>query len=288
MSKHLRILRSFTVAMLLCSPVMAEETINLDSVVATVNGEEITLGHMMMVREALTDQYRSLPDDLLFNGILDQIIQQAVLSQSLNGDLTHRIELSIENQRRLMSAGEAITRIIEKGMTDEDIQKAYDAKYGADYSGPMEYNAAHILVDSQEEAEAVRETLLAGANFAETAKEKSTGPSGPSGGSLGWFGPGAMVPAFEQAVVGMKAGDISEPTPTNFGWHIIKLNETRVQAAPRLEEVRKELLDALQQSLVDAEIARLTENAKIDRSAAEAMNPAVLKQTDLLDAPVGE
>lgn len=288
MSKHLRILRSFTIAALLCGPAVAQDNIGTDTVVATINGDEITVGHMMMVREALPDQYKSLPDDVLFSGILDQIVQQTILSQSMNGEETARIKLALENERRLMTAGVAITRILAKGMTDEDLQKSYDAKYGGDFSGPTEYNAAHILIESKEEAETVRETLLAGANFSETAKEKSTGPSGPSGGSLGWFGPGAMVPAFEEAVVGMKPGDISEPTPTNFGWHIIKLNETRTQAAPTLDEVREELQAELQQVLVDAEIAKLTEASEIDLSGADAVDPALLKQINLLDPAVGE
>ena len=288
MSKHLRILRSFTIAALLCGPAVAQDNIGTDTVVATINGDEITVGHMMMVREALPDQYKSLPDDVLFSGILDQIVQQTILSQSMNGEETARIKLALENERRLMTAGVAITRILAKGMTDEDLQNSYDAKYGGDFNGPTEYNAAHILVESKEEAEAVREILLAGADFAETAKEKSTGPSGPSGGSLGWFGPGAMVPAFEEAVVGMKPGDISEPTPTNFGWHIIKLNETRTQAAPTLDEVREELQAELQQVLVDAEIAKLTEASEIDLSGADAVDPALLKQINLLDPAVGE
>lgn len=288
MSKHLKILRSFTVAALLCGPVVAQETVGVDTVVATINGSDVTVGHMLMVREALPDQYKSLPDDVLFSGILDQIVQQMVLSQSMNGEETIRIKLALENERRLMTAGEAINRILTKGMTEADIQDAYDAKYGEGYAGGTEYNAAHILVESKEEAEAVRAAILDGADFAETAKTKSTGPSGPSGGALGWFGPGAMVPAFEEAVVGMKVGDISEPTPTNFGWHVIKLNETRVQAAPSLEEVREELVGELQQSLVDAEIAKLTEASTIDRSGAESIDPSVLKQTDLLDVSNGD
>lgn len=287
MSKHFKFLRSVAVAALLCGPAIAEETPGSATVVATVNGTEVTLGHMMMVREALPDQYKTLPDDVLFTGILDQIVQQLVLSHSLNGEVTNRIQLALDNERRLMTAGEAINRILERGVTDEDIQKAYDEKFGGDYKGATEYNAAHILLESKEAADAVRETLIAGADFAETAKEKSTGPSGPSGGALGWFGPGAMVPAFEEAVVAMQPGDISEPVATQFGWHLIKLNETRTQDAPALEAVREELLGELQQAMVDAEIATLTEAATIDRTAAEGIDPAILKQTDLLDANEG-
>lgn len=287
MSKHLKILRFVAVTAMLCGPAMAEENIGIDAVVASVNGQKITLGHMMMVRESLPEQYLSLPDDVLFSGILDQIVQQMVLAQSIKGDETPRIRLSLENERRLMSAGEVINRILQEGMTEADVQAAYDAKYATDFSGPMEFNASHILVDTIEEATKIREQLLGGADFAETAKTMSTGPSGPSGGSLGWFGPGAMVPAFEQAVTTMKPGEISEPTKTNFGWHIIKLNDARAQAAPTLDAVRDDLVNELQQTLVDARVAELTEKATIDRSAVEAFDPALLKQIDLLDASEG-
>ena len=73
----------------------------------------------------------------------------------------------------------------------------------------------------------------------------STGPSGPSGGELGWFGPGMMVPPFEEAVMAMEVGAVSEPVETQFGWHVITLNDTRSQAAPPLDEVREELAEEI-------------------------------------------
>lgn len=282
MSKHLKLFRSAALAAALCSTAIAEEAPSAASVVATVNGTEITLGHMILVREALPDQYKALPDEMLFNGILDQIVQQMVLSQSLTGDEPETIKLALENEYRLLRAGEAINQILETGVPDAEIEAAYQAKYVTDYVGQPEYNASHILVESEEKAKTLRVVLMEGADFADTAKAESTGPSGPSGGELGWFGPGAMVPAFEEAVAQLNVGDISEPVPTQFGWHLIKLNDSRILPAPSLEEVRTELVNELQQKMVDDKIATLTEAAQVDRAAAEGFDPALIKQVDLL------
>ena len=284
MSKHLRLFRTFAVAAMLASPAIAEETPSATSVVATVNGAEITLGQMILVRDALPDQYKNLPDDVLFQGILDQIVQQTVLSQALTGDEPAAIAMALENEHRLLRAGEAINQILEAGVPEADINAAYEARYVTNYSGPTEYNASHILVETEEKAIALRVALMDGADFAETAKAESTGPSGPSGGLLGWFGPGAMVPPFEEAVTQLEVGEISQPVKTQFGWHLVLLNDSRVSPAPTLDEVRTELLNELQQKLVDEEIARLTEAAQVDRSVAETLDPALIKQTDLLDA----
>lgn len=284
MPKHLKILCSVAVAALFCGPVAAQTAPSAETVVATINGEEITLGHMITMRESLPQEYQSLPDDVLFNGLLEQAVQQAVLSQSLAGQEPARIAIALANEHRMLRAGEAINRVLEGGLDEADLQAAYAAKYGESYAGPREYNASHILLATLEDAEAVRQMILEGADFAETAKQKSTGPSAPAGGALGWFGPGAMVPAFEEAVEALAAGEVSAPVKTRFGFHIIKLNELRSQPAPAFEAVYDELAGALQQQAVDDRISELTETATIDRSGAQALDPAILKQTDLLDS----
>ena len=91
----------------------------------------------------------------------------------------------------------------------------------------LEYNASHILIETETEAHQVREQLLDGANFAELAQHRSIGPSGPNGGQLGWFREGIMVPVFEAAVMQLQPGEISEPVHTQFGWHVVLLHEVR-------------------------------------------------------------
>lgn len=282
MQKPLTFLSSLALAAAVALPVAAQDEPGVDTVVATVNDTEITLGHMLVARATLPQQYQQLPDDVLFKGILDQLVQQTALADSFTGELPPRVTLSIENETRSLTAGEAIEGVMAEDVSDEELQAAYDAQY-KDAEPEQEFNASHILVETKEEADAIKAELDGGADFAEIAKEKSTGPSGPGGGSLGWFGPGMMVPAFEEAVAGMEAGSVSDPVETQFGWHVIKLNETRTAEAPALEDVREELETQVRQTKVQDAIESLTEAAEVDRSAAEGIDPTVLKNTEWLN-----
>ncbi|HIF76473.1 MAG TPA: peptidylprolyl isomerase [Sulfitobacter sp.] len=282
MQKPLTFLSSLALAAAVALPVAAQDEPSVDTVVATVNDTEITLGHMLVARASLPQQYQQLPDDVLFQGILDQLVQQTALADSFTGELPPRVTLSIENETRSLTAGEAIEGVMAEDVSDEELQAAYDAQY-KDAEPEQEFNASHILVETKEEADAIKVELDGGADFAEVAKEKSTGPSGPGGGSLGWFGPGMMVPEFEEAVAGMEAGGVSEPVETQFGWHVIKLNETRTGEAPMLEDVREELETQVRQTKVQTAIESLTEAAEVDRSAAEGIDPTVLKNIEWLN-----
>ncbi len=262
------------------SPVLAQDAPSPETVVATVNETEITLGHMIALRARLPQQYQQLPADVLFSGILDQLVQQQLLADTEDG-LSPGGQITIDNEARAILANQAIGAIAEAAVTDEALQAAYEEAF-ASVEPATEFNASHILVETEEEAQALVTELEGGADFAELAMEKSTGPSGPNGGSLGWFGQGAMVEPFELAVTEMEVGAISAPVQTQFGWHVIKLNETRLAEAPPLEAVRAELVDQLQRAAVDARIAELTEAGGVDRSAADALDPTVLNDPALL------
>lgn len=281
MLKRLAILPAVAVALTLSQPLHAQdETPQMSTVVATVNGVEITLGHMLVAKATLPQQYQQLPDEVLFPGILDQLVQQTALEQSFSGDLPKRVELSMENERRSLVAGEAIEKILATAVTDEALQAAYDATY-ANAEPTKEFNASHILVETEDEAKAIVEELKGGADFAATAREKSTGPSGPGGGSLGWFGPGAMVPEFETAVATMEPGGISDPVQTQFGWHVIKLNEVRNADAPAMEDVRAELEQQVRSEAVTAAVDALVADADVNRDGAEGIDPSVLSTLTL-------
>lgn len=252
-----------------------------DTVVARVNGTEITLGHMIALREQLPEQYLQLPDDVLFNGVLDQLIQQLTVSQVAESALSRRDQLVLDNNRRGYLTGALLDRAAEKGVTDEALQKLFDEKYGKATPG-TEYHAAHILLESEEAAKAIKAELDAGADFAKLAQEKSTGPSGPNGGDLGWFGPGMMVQPFEDAVTALKPGETSVPVQTEFGWHVIRLIETRNAAAPTLDEKRQELTQELQQAVIAARLAELTGAATVEK-LADGIDPAILKNSGLID-----
>ena len=282
MRKGLTFLRSvaFAAAFGLAAPAYAE--LNANTVVAKVNGEEITVGNMIVARAKLPAQYQSLPDDLLFKALLDQLIQQTVLKQQLHGDTPEYVRLSVEHEERSLLASDVIESVMEDVQTEDAIRDAYDARYSSDDGGD-EFNASHILLESEEDAVNIKEQLDAGADFAALAKESSTGPSGPNGGELGWFENGRMVPEFEAAVAEMRPGEVSEPVQTQFGWHIIKLNDRRKLEAPDYEDVREEIGLELAQQAVEDRINQLTASATIDRHEIENLEPSVLRDMSLIE-----
>lgn len=282
MSETRKILAAAAMALSVALPAQAQDELAVDSVVATVNGTDITVGHMLMVRAGLPEQYQQLPDAALWDGILNQIIQQEVLSQSEGEAETLRTRIALENEERSLRAAEAITKVAEAAVTEELVQKAYEDEYVNGELG-KEYNASHILVETEEEATAIAAEVRDGADFAETAKTKSTGPSGPNGGSLGWFSEGMMVAPFQEAVEAMEPGAVSDPVQTQFGWHVIKLNETRNMEAPELDAVRAEIVQKLQTEAVQAHIDGLVGSAEVDSKAAEAVDTSVLSNLELLD-----
>jgi len=276
----IRHLFAATVALTLALPAAAQDEVTADTVVATVNGTDITIGHMLALRGRLPQQYQQLPAEVLFPGILDQLVQQQLLADTETG-LSLGGQVTVDNERRTILANQAIRAIAEGAVTDEALQVAYEAQF-ASAEPETEYNASHILVETEEEATAIIAELEGGADFAALAEERSTGPSGPNGGMLGWFGAGAMVAPFEEAVVALEPGSISAPVETQFGWHVIRLNETRLAEAPPLDAVRDELVEQLQREAVDARLAELTESGEVDRAAGDALDPAVLNNPDLI------
>ncbi|WP_334064766.1 peptidylprolyl isomerase [Limimaricola cinnabarinus] len=252
-------------------------------VVATVNGTEITLGEMIITRSQLPQQYQQLPPEALFQGILDQLVQQQVLADTLD-ETPARVEYALENQRRSLLAGEAINAMMTEEVSEEELQAAYDEAF-ADAEATKEYNASHILVETEEEAKAVMERLEAGEDFAEIAKEVSTDPgSGAQGGSLGWFADGMMVAPFQEAVASLETGETTEtPVETQFGFHIVRLDDTRTQEPPALDDVRDDLASQIQQGKIESRLAELESDADVTRPDEGAFDPAVLTDLGLLE-----
>ncbi|KUJ78094.1 peptidylprolyl isomerase [Ruegeria marisrubri] len=281
MPKGFTFLPSLALTVAMALPLAAETQADADTVVARVNGDEITLGHVILARASLPAQYQEIDDKQLYDAILDQLIDQSLLKQAQDGVVPKHVALALENEERSLLAAETIEDVLRASLTEEALQAAYDAKYANGFDED-EYNASHILVETEEEAKAIKAELDNGADFAELAKEKSTGPSGPNGGELGWFGKGMMVPEFEQAVIGLEKGQISEPVQTQFGWHVVILNDKRTAAAPELDEVRGELAQKIQQDAIQAKIDELSKGAQIERPALEGVGPEVIRQLDLV------
>lgn len=253
-----------------------------DTVVATVNGKDITLGHMIAMRESLPPQYLQLDDKTLFDGILDQIVQQEALAEAAEAGIRKRDTLMLDNQRRGYLSGVTLDETAKAAVTDAAVQALFDEKYANAEPG-KEYQASHILVATEEEAKAIKAELDGGADFAAIAKEKSTDRgSAAAGGDLGWFGVGMMVKPFEDAVIAMKKGEISAPVQSQFGWHVIRLVDERTAAKPTIEDVRAELEGDLQGRAVEAKVTELTGAAKVEKKV-EGIDPAILKNVALID-----
>ncbi len=280
MPKGLTFLPSLALAAVMALPLAAQTAPDASTVVARVNDDEITLGHVIATASALPAQYQQLEDDVLYDFILEQLIQQHLLSQE-KGELNTLNALRLENETRSLRAVQTVEAITAAEVTDEAIQSAYDAQF-AEFVGEDEFNASHILVETEEEANEIKTQLDDGADFAELAKEKSTGPSGPNGGSLGWFGKGQMVPEFENAVVALEKGRVSDPVQTQFGWHVVALNDKRKSQAPALDAVRGDLAQTIRQEAIQAKIDELTQSAQIERPALDGAGPEIVRQLELV------
>lgn len=280
MSKIAGIWSGVALSLMLAAPVLAEgET--ADTVVATVNGTSITLGHMISIREGLPAQYQGLADDVLFKGILDQLVQQEALTQSV-ATLSKKDQLNLDNDRRGYISGIAIQKLIAGAVTDEALQAAYDARFKG-VEPATEYSAAHILVADEAKAIEIKGLLDAGGDFAELAKANSTDTgSGANGGDLGWFGKGMMVKPFEDAVIAAEIGKVTAPVKSDFGYHLIMVKGTRPAAQPTLDDLREELASEIEGKAIEAEVTKLTAAATVTRPG-ETLDPTLLKDATLLD-----
>lgn len=281
MKKLVKLVLAPICAATLAFSVAAQEPPKANTILATVDGVNITVGHVIALRGRLPQEYQNLPDDVLYEGIVEQLIQQTVLMNAIKGILDERTALGLENEKRAFLASEMMARLTEREVTEEELQAVYLERYDAAIPD-QEFDASHILVETLEEAVLIIGLLDDGADFATVAREQSTGPSGPNGGSLGWFGKGQMVSAFEEAVLKLATGEVSPPVETQFGWHVVKLNDMRNIKVPTLDEIRPELVMELQQSAVEDEIQRLTNDAKVARTEVD-IDPSVIRDVSLFD-----
>ncbi len=282
MAKAMQFLAGMAVMASLGAPLWAQDAPTSETVVATVNGTTITLGHMIAAKAALPEQYQALPPDVLFKGIMDQLIQQTALEQSMEGKLKKGDTFRLDNDRRGYISSLALQDVVLTAVTDLSLQAAYDARF-KDAAPQTEYNAAHILVADEAKAKDLLTQLEGGANFAELAKVNSTDTgSGANGGDLNWFGPGMMVKPFEEAVIAAEVGKVVGPIKTDFGFHLILVKESRLASLPTLDDIRDELAAEIEQKAIETHVAALTANVTVEKPG-EGIDPAILGDLTLLD-----
>lgn len=238
-----------------------------DTIIATINGQQISLDlfrrfygdRMRQTNEKNTPAFQNRAFNEFVNIVVTaQDAQKAGLEKDKN------FELAAEMQRLQLLSGFAIQNAAKtRTPSDEDLKKAYDARFGKEKR--VEYKARHILVKSEDEAKKLIDELKGGADFSELAKTRSLGPTGKDGGELPWFGTGQMVQPFTDATAALKPGEYSsQPVQTQFGWHVILLEETRESEPPSLEDVKTELSQALQRSTLGNYVAELREKAEME------------------------
>ena len=248
-------------------------------VLAEVNGKNITLDHIIAAVAKLPSEYNTLEAEYILEGVLNQIVKQEIMAQIL--DTSEKfIEISLENEIRSIRAKYSIEKLMEGFPGNDQLLAAYETATETIQS-LEEFNASHILVESEKEALNILNSLKAGSDFSKLAQEKSTGPSGPNGGQLGWFGPGQMVPEFEAAVLVLEIGGISQPVKTQFGWHLVKLNDIRVKALPTFEEMKPELVQQLSQAKID-QLLKIETDKSIVKILDTKIEPSLIRNLNLL------
>lgn len=252
--------------MLMLPNVAQAQTEFAENVVALVDGVEITEQELAFAAEDLAEDLGAIPAAerraFLVSVLIDmKLMANEARKTNLNESEVFLRRLQYLEERALRRA--YFTQRIEQGVGDAEVRAAYDAYVGEQGSDP-ELHARHILLDTEAEALAVVAELEAGRDFAELAQEKSTGPSGPSGGDLGFFGKGRMVKEFEDAAFLLEVGGVSAPVQTQFGWHVIKVEEMRETAAPSFEQLAGQLQQQLMREEYDVVVTELKNGASIE------------------------
>jgi peptidyl-prolyl cis-trans isomerase C len=255
---------AFGLLALAATPGLAQE----DKVVATVNGKPVTEADIALAVSDLDEQFARLPEEQRRAAALSAIIEIRLMSdeaaaKGIDKDAAFQRRMAFLQQRALHAA--LIDSEIAGKITDEEIRARYDQQIAA--TPPVnEVNARHILVKTKEEAEAIIKRLDAGESFEAIAKEVSTDPgSGANGGDLGWFGPGQMVPEFEKAAFALEVGAYSkEPVQSQFGWHVIKVEDKRQQQPPAYEQVKDQFRSMILREKYFALVEALRAKAAVD------------------------
>jgi peptidyl-prolyl cis-trans isomerase C len=236
--------------------------------VATVNGQAITTEQFNVFLQAVTGKPAAEVPAEQKTQMLDQLINMTLAAQAadkegLQNDAAVKARISLLTTQML---AEAATEKYMKAhpISESEAKAEYDSQIG---HMPMEYKARHILVDSKEKAEAIIKQLDAGASFAKLAAQDSKDPSGKNGGDLGWFSLQSMVKPFADAVAALKKGEITQqPVQTQYGWHVIQLEDTRTPPAPAFADVKPQVEQILQRKKLQAYLDELRKTAKIQKT----------------------
>src|ERR1700722_2809048 len=236
-------------------------------VLAKVNGSEIRLSDLKLAEEELGPSLAQMDpatkDENVLSFLIDmKIVAKAAEAKNIENDEDFKKRLAFTRNRLLMdsllaSEGKAAT-------TDDAMKKVYEDA-SKQITGEQEVRARHILVETEDEAKAVAEELKKGADFAEGAKKKSNDRGASDGGDLGFFTKDQMVPEFSAVAFALEPGKISDPVKSQFGWHIIKVEEKRNRKPPEFDQVKGQIETYVARKAQADYVGKLREAAKIER-----------------------
>lgn len=219
-----------------------------DKVVAKVNGTTITEADMRFANAEIGAQLGDIPENVKRRALAEYLIDNALFAEAAIAAkiaADPAFEEQMQYVRRRLLREQYFEKQLKGAISEADAKKIYDQRV-AQLKSENEVAARHILVDNEEKAKEILAKIKAGGDFAALAKENSTDTgSKEQGGFLGYFGRGQMVPEFEKAAFTMIKGQVSEPVKTNFGWHIIKLEDRRRKPAPSFDDVKETILNSL-------------------------------------------
>jgi peptidyl-prolyl cis-trans isomerase C len=244
-----------------------------DPVIARVNGVDIKQSDLALAEEDVgADMQAASPEakrEHLISYLADIImVTQAADKKNLADNPDFKRRLAFLRSKLLM--GYELQQEAKTALTDEALKQTYDEAVKS-MSGQEEVHARHILVEGEDEAKAIIEQLKGGADFAKLAKEKSKDPGAAEGGDLGYFTKDQMVPEFADVAFKMYPGQLSNPVKTQFGWHVIKVEDKRIKQPPEFEKVKDQIEAYLARKVQSDFIAKLRQSAKVERfdNAAE-------------------
>jgi peptidyl-prolyl cis-trans isomerase C len=264
-------------------PVRAEDA---NPVLAKVNGAEIRQSDMAIAEEELGPSLEKMDPATRHENLLAFLIDMKIVSKAAedkkvaDGDEFKR-RLAFARNRLLMD--QLLANEGKAATTDEAMKKVYDDA-AKQIAGEQEVRARHILVETEDEAKAVKAELDKGADFAELAKKKSKDPGAADGGDLGFFTKDQMVPEFSAVAFSLEPGKISDPVKSQFGWHIIKVEEKRNRKPPEFDQVKAQIEAYVTRKAQADYVAKLREGAKIERMDQAANTPAAAPDAAKPDA----
>jgi peptidyl-prolyl cis-trans isomerase C len=238
-----------------------------ERVIAKVNGKTITDIDMKLAEAEIGSDLGSLPEATKRRVLIEFLIENQLFADAAEGQrlaVGHGLDEPIEYWRRRALRDAYFDKSIREAISDADAKKFYEKEMGS-LKSDQEVRARHILVDSKDKAREVYEKLAHGSDFARLAKEYSKDPgSKDQGGDLGFFGRGQMVPQFEDAAFRLKKGEISEPFESQFGWHIVRLDDRRQRSAPAFEAVKERVVASMIHKKAQQVAADLRGKAQIE------------------------